>query len=154
MFNTRAFILLILCLSLAAAGCSNTATATLSPGADLSAVKTFYVVHQPKDTHNLHFLIRDRIVKEGLTARAGPESEKTASPVNAVVTYVDRWIWDITLYLLELTVTFRDATNDFPLAVGQSYHTSLTRLSPEEMVEEVLTNIFNAAKQTAKPGTP
>jgi hypothetical protein len=154
MIMTRGFLLLILGLALAALGCSNTATATLSPGVDLSAVKSYYVVHQPKDNRNLHFLIRDRIVKEGLTATAGPESEKSTQKVNSIVTYVDRWMWDITLYLLELTVTFRDAANDFPLAVGNSYHTSLTRLSPEEMVDEVITNIFNAAKQTAKPGTP
>lgn len=151
MFNTRALVLLISGLSFAAAGCSNSATATLSPGADLSGVKTFYVVHQSKDTHNLHFLIRDRIEKEGFTAAAGPEMEKSAYQANSIVTYVDRWMWDITLYLLELTVTLRDATNDFPLAVGNSYHSSLTRLSPEEMVNEVMTNIFNVAKPTTKP---
>lgn len=58
---------------------------------------------------------------------------------------------DITLYLLELTVTLRDTSNDFPLAVGNSFHTSLTRKSPEEMVDEVMTNIFNAAKKTPQP---
>jgi hypothetical protein len=55
-------------------------------------------------------------------------------------------MWDITLYLLELTVTFRDANTGYPLAVGNSYHTSLTRKSPEEMVDEVITNIFQASK--------
>jgi hypothetical protein len=153
MFMTRGLLFFALALALAALGCSNSATATLSPGVDLSSVKSYYVVHQPKDTHNLHLLIRDRIAKEGLTVTAGPESEKSAHQVNSIVTYVDRWMWDITLYLLELTVTFRDSTNDFPLAVGKSYHTSLTRLSPEEMVEEVITNIFKAGKETAKPGT-
>lgn len=39
-------------------------------------------------------------------------------------------MWDITLYLLELTVKLRDPSNDFPLAVGNSFHTSLTRKSP------------------------
>jgi hypothetical protein len=40
-------------LALFAVGCSNHATATLSPGSDLNAVKSFYVVHQSKDTHSL-----------------------------------------------------------------------------------------------------
>lgn len=151
---TRVVSLFLWGLSLFASGCSNYATATLSPGADLSAVKTFYVVHQPRDTHNLHHLIRDRLVKDGHTATAGPELERSSYQANSVVTYVDRWVWDITLYLLELTVTLRDANNDFPLAVGNSYHTSLTRKSPEEMVDEVITNIFNAAKQTSKQGSP
>jgi hypothetical protein len=34
-----------------------------------------------------------------------------------------------------------------------SYHMSLTRKSPEEMVDEVLTNILNTSKQT-KQGAP
>lgn len=36
----------------------------------------------------------------------------------------------------------------FYLAVGNSFHTPLTRKSPEEMVGKVMTNVFNAAKQT------
>jgi hypothetical protein len=139
---------------LSASGCSNRATATLSPGAELSRVKSYYVVHQPKDTHGIHNLIRDRVAKEGLPATAGPELPQSSYQADSVITYVDRWMWDITLYLLELTVTLRDTTNNFPLAVGNSYHTSLTRKSPEEMVDEVMTNIFNAGKQTAKPAAP
>ena len=83
---------------------------------------------------------------EGYSATAGPELPQSSYKVDSVVTYVDRWMWDITLYLLELTVTFRDAANGFPLVVGNSYHTSLTRKSPEEMVDEVVTNILNTSK--------
>jgi len=111
-------------------------------------LKTFYVVHQPKDTHNIHNLIRDKLTKDGFTATAGPELPQSSYQADSIITYVDRWMWDITLYLLELTVTLRDKSNDFPLAVGNSFHTSLTRKSPEEMVDEVMTNIFNAAKKT------
>ena len=150
-FTAASFMLAALLFT---AGCINRATATLSPGADLTKLKTYYVVHQPKDTHNLHFLIRDRLMKEGLTATAGPESSQGSTPVDSVITYVDRWMWDITLYLLELTVTLRDPTNAFPIAVGNSYHTSLTRKSPEEMVDEVMNNIFSAAKPPAGQAAP
>jgi len=34
-----------------------------------------------------------------------------------------------------------------PIATGNSLHTSLTRKSPEEMVDEVLSNIQSAPKQ-------
>ena len=134
-----------------ASGCSNRATATISPGADLNRLKTFHVVHQPKDTHNIHNLIRDKLTKDGFTATAGPELPQSSYQADSIITYADRWMWDITLYLLELTVTLRDTSNDFPLAVGNSFHTSLTRKSPEEMVDEVMTNIFNAAKKTSQP---
>ena len=50
MSNRSTLLSLVLGTLLFVSGCSNRATATLSPGADLSKVKTFYVVHQPKDT--------------------------------------------------------------------------------------------------------
>ena len=135
-----------------ASGCANRATATLTPGADLSRVKTFYVVHQPKDSYGIHNLIKDKLVKGGFTATAGPELPRPSYKADSVITYVDRWMWDITMYLLELTVTLRDPSNDFPLATGNSFHTSLTRKSPEEMVDEVLTNIFNTANPASNEG--
>jgi hypothetical protein len=48
--------------------------------------------------------------------------------------------------MLELTVVVRDPKTDFPLATGNSLHTSLTRKSPKEMVDEVTTNIFKGVK--------
>ncbi|WP_346287730.1 hypothetical protein [Zoogloea sp.] len=62
--------------------------------------------------------------------------------VDGIVTYVEKWMWDITMYMLELTVVIRDPQSDFPLATGNSYHTSLTRKSPREMVDEVIGNIY------------
>lgn len=135
-----------------ASGCVNRATATLSPGANPATMKTFYVVQQPKDTHGIHKLIRDKLLKDGFIANAGPELPQGSYQTDAVITYVDKWMWDMTLYLLELTITLRDASHGFPLAVGNSYHTSMTRKSPEEMVDEVLTNIFNTSKQAPKQG--
>ena len=63
-----------------------------------------------------------------------------------MLTYVDRWMWDITMYMLELTVHVRNPETNASLAVGNSYHTSLSRKSPVEMVEEVLNNIFKNPK--------
>ena len=107
-----------------ASGCSNRATATLKPGVNLSAIKSYYVVHQPKDTHSIHELIRERLTRDGLNATAGPELAQGKYKADSIITYVDRWMWDMTLHLSELTVTLRDAMNGYPLAVGNSYHTS------------------------------
>lgn len=131
----------ILLLAAMASGCSNRATATWAPGADPSKLKTFYVVHQPRDKENLHQMMSDQLSLKGLKSTFGPELPAGSYKTDAVITYVDKWMWDITLYLLELTVTVRDPAGN-ALAVGNSYHTSLTRLSPTEMVTEVLGNIF------------
>jgi hypothetical protein len=37
------------------------------------------------------------------------------------------------------------------MAVGNSFHTSLTRKSPEEMVDEVLGNMLSPVKTAAAP---
>jgi hypothetical protein len=133
-------------------GCAvNRATASVSPGADLNTVKTFYVVQFTSDERGIDKLIRDNLVKRGFTATSGPELPQPPK-VDAVVTYIDRWMWDITMYMLELTITLRNPANNFPLAVGNSFHTSLTRLTPEEMVDEVLTNIFKNSQPVAKGG--
>ena len=121
-------------------GCAvNRATATVTPGVNFKSVKSFYVMKQPKDTSGIEKLISDNLVKRGFHSSYGSEPTQA----DAVVTYVDKWMWDITMYLLVLTVTIRNPSNDFPMASGNSFHNSLTRKSPEEMVDEVMTNIFN-----------
>ncbi len=125
-------------------GCAvNRATATVDPSVDLQALKTLYVVQEPQDERGVGKLIADKFRALGFDTHHG---EKAAGKVDAVVTYVDKWWWDITMYLLELTITIRDPTTEFPLASGNSMHTSLTRKSPTEMVDEVVTNIMNKGK--------
>ena len=95
-----------------------------------------YVEKYGEDTRDTNIIIKSKLVEMGF------QVSETETDVDAVVTYVDKWFWDITMYMLELTITLRDPESDFPLATGNSYHTSMTRKSPEGMVDEVLTNIF------------
>lgn len=52
------------------------------------------------------------------------------------------------MYMIELTISFREPGTDYPLAEGNSYRTSLTRKPPDEMVDEILTNVFNGNNDT------
>ena len=118
-------------------GCAiNRATATVDQTTDFSKLKIFYVRKYSDDTRDTNILIADKLTEMGFNV------SDTETDVDATVTYVDKWFWDITFYLLELTITLRDPKTDFPLATGNSVHTSLSRKSPEGMVDEVLTNIF------------
>ncbi|MBI3283698.1 MAG: hypothetical protein HYZ65_02435 [Burkholderiales bacterium] len=128
-------------------GCAvNRTSANLSPGADLTAIKTAYVVKHDKDSHNVNEIIKAKLESEGYVVTTGPELP-TPYKADMSVTYIDKWMWDITMYMLELTINFRDPKSNFPMATGNSLHTSLTRKSPEEMVVEVLTNIQSAPKK-------
>ena len=129
-------------------GCAvNRESASVTEGEDISQLKSFYVVKFEPDERGINHLIRDELVVLGYDATTGPEAA-VPEAVDAIVTYRDKWQWDITMYMIELTITLRNPESDYPLAVGDSFHTSLTRLSPESMVKEVLTNIFAEGQAT------
>ncbi len=111
------------------------------PGNDLKALKKFYVIHLASDQRGVEKLIADRLNIMGYQATAG---EKSAMPddAQAIVTYQDKWMWDITMYMIELNVQIRQPKTEMAIATGHSLRTSLARKSPPEMVEEVLTDLF------------
>jgi hypothetical protein len=126
-------------------GCAvNRASATVEPGANLAAIKTIHVVHAAEDGRKVNDLIAERLTQMGYVAST---SESKRVDVDANMTYVDRWMWDITMYMIELTVVLREPKTDFPLARGNSMHTSLTRLPPKDMVQEVTANMFKDVKK-------
>lgn len=122
-------------------GCAvNRATAEVDSTAELDKIKTVHVSQLVADQRGVNMLIADKFRSKGLYVTTGPG--KPESGVDAVVTYADKWMWDITMYMLELTIVIRDPKSDYPLASGNSLHTSLTRKSPKEMVDEVVDNIY------------
>jgi hypothetical protein len=132
-------VLLFLVLSFSSGCAINRATATADPSFDPPSIKSMYVIKSPPDGRGINQLIANKLQSLGYSVTTGLA---TTSDADALVTYVDKWMWDMKTYMLELTITIRDPKTDFPLASGNSYHTSLTRKSPEEMIDEVITNIF------------
>lgn len=156
MLGRLAPILLFICLFLLTSGCAiNRATAIVTSGTDLSRVKSFYIVEVQgdKDTWNIYKLIEKNLAKRGFTVATESAHCKccvqSSHKSDVILTYNDKWVWDMSMYMIQLTITFNDSTNNLIMARGYSYHTSLTRKSPEEMVDEVLTNIFKT-KSTGK----
>lgn len=126
-------------------GCAvNRASARIEPGTRLETLKSFHVAHYEKDERGT-----DRLIAENLRARGYEVSTGSDRPraVDAVVTYADKWFWDITMYMLELSIQIRDPATDYPIATGNSFHTSLSRKSPPDMVDEVLGNIMKEGKK-------
>jgi hypothetical protein len=126
--------------------CAENLNAKKMPGADLSPLKTVYVQKLAADGRGIDRLIADQLTLMGFIATNGV-NDLPSSPVDAVVTYQDKWMWDITMYMIQLSVQIRDGQTRMLLATGQAMHTSLVRKSPEEMVEEVLMAIFKGEKK-------
>lgn len=118
-----------------------TNSATRAPDANLSKIRTLYVVRVPEDERGIEKLIAARLTKMGYQASSG-DAPKPAEQVDAIVTYQDRWMWDITMYMIKLDIQIHDGTSGAILAKGEVMRPSLQRKSPEGMVEETLGAIF------------
>ena len=132
---------LVLFVLLLTTGCASSLQAKKMPGTDLSKLKTFYVQKLAADGRGIEQVIANQLTYMGFTAASGA-GETPSSPVDAIVTYQDKWMWDITMYMLQLSIQLRDPQTRMVLAIGDSMRTSLIRKSPEGMVDEVLTEIF------------
>lgn len=123
----------------------------MSPDLDLARLRNFYVVKFAPDGRGINQLIANELKKRGFEASTGLE-DSGPKGTDAIVTYQDKWQWDVTMYMLELRIFVREPETGSLLAVGNSHHTSLSRRSPEEMVAEVLSNILGKAKNPLGPG--
>jgi hypothetical protein len=128
----------VLVLTLCACATVNSAKA---PDADLNHLKTFYVARLPADERGVEKLISARLVAMGYQSSFG-DAPVPPAPVDAVVTYQDRWMWDITMYMIKLDIQVHDGKSGAILANGEAMRPSLQRKSPEGMVEEVVGVIF------------
>lgn len=133
-------LLVLVVLTALLGGCANMA-ATVSPGANLARIKKVHVVKLPADGRGIDQVIADQLNTMGYATSLGSTGNVPAD-ADALLTYQDKWMWDITMYMLELNVQLRDPKSNMALATAKSYRPSLQRKSPPEMAKEVLTEIF------------
>src|SRR5215471_18793724 len=95
-----------LVLVLLLAGCA-TNKASHAPDADLHKLKTFYVAKLPADDNGVEKLIAKRLNVLGYQCTSG-DAQTPPATVDAVVTYQDHWMWDITMYMIKLDIQIHD----------------------------------------------
>ena len=78
----------------------------VAPGTDLQEFRTFYVRKLPADGRGVERLISEQLNTMGYSSTYGV-SMASPHPVDIVVTYEDHWMWDITMYMLQLDIAFR-----------------------------------------------
>lgn len=125
---------LLLCFLLAACA---TIQSSRAPQATLADIKTAYVQRLEGDGYNVNQTITARLNELGIKATTG-SAEFPRERTDVIVTYVDRWWWDITMYMVRLTIQIRDGTTREILSTAESFRPSLERRSQEEMVAETL----------------
>ena len=144
-FGTTSF--LALCGLLLTAGCSQQLSGAAEPGVNIAQYHSFYVAREKEN--DVTNAIQKDLAGRGLTAAQGLES--TVPPAaDCKVLAQDKWMWDITMYPLEIKVDFVNPKTGALLASGRSYRTSMVRKSPEEMVKEIFDKIFASAATPPK----
>ena len=124
--------------------CAHESTRELSPNfseSGITRMKSFYVRRHADDDYKLGEEITSQLQVMGYQAICG----STGSPpvkVDAVITYMDKWTWDMTMYLLSLDVQLRQPGSDATLATAKTLRTSAVRRSQKEMVRETLAKLL------------
>ena len=131
------------------AGCSSV-KANVVRDADLSKSRTFYVEKNEKDKRGIEIMLRDELRRWGRRATCGPQGLKPGG-THVLVTYADRWHWDLRMYMRELKVEFRDPETGEVVASVVSRRDSLTDRGPESMVWVTLVEIFEKAHPEEQP---
>jgi len=130
-------------LLLLATGCASGAhrSVTVLPGGRLDGLRRFYVEHQPADGRHIESDIRDQLQELGYVARAG-EGPPPDGEFDARVSYVDRIMWDMSNYCIQLTIYIQDLASGYVVATGSSYRPSLVRKTPAGHAKLLLTDLF------------
>jgi hypothetical protein len=112
------------------------------PNAAISPEKYYFVILNEEDERHIDLILAEEMRAMGLPNVASGLEKDMPADTDVIVLFEDRWMWDITNYLLMYKVQFRDATNNILIARGQSVRTSLARKSVQVMVQEALMGIF------------
>jgi hypothetical protein len=116
----------VLSLAYISVGCAHVSGRQLGE-AERNALASYYVEHQPKDGRHLEKQIADSLHSRGLEVSSGP-AEDRPERVDYIVSYVDRWRWDLRMYLYDLRIEVLDAATGHVVGSGQSIQPSLSAM--------------------------
>ena len=122
------------------AACVGSAAGQLMPRTALDQGKTFFVEKHEKDTRNLAESIAQTMRARGLSATSGAAADRSQG-VDYVVTYTDRWMWDMRMYLADLRIEVRDARDNSLMGYGQSSQSSLKAMGQSH--EDIIVTALN-----------
>ncbi len=122
-------------LALFAVACAGKSATPLSEAAR-SEGAVFWVENHGSDTRNLEEVIANALRLRGLEASGGQQNARPAD-FDFLVTYVDRWSWDMRTFLMKITINVEDATSGQIVATSESHQDSLTAMG--KSYEDIVT---------------
>lgn len=94
-----------------------------------------YVQKHDSDGRDLDKIIAESLERRGMTATTDEPAE-----YDFLVTYTDKWYWDMRMYLLDLRIDIYRRESRILVATGRSYQTSLAAMgtTPDEIIHKVV----------------
>lgn len=123
------------------AGCASVTVYRTSKQTSLENMRSIYVAHFAPDDRHLERTIADDLKLRGYNVSYGDGNNIPAN-VDTIVTYVDHWQWDLSNYMIDIEIEFRQAKDKEKIISAKSYRPSLQRKSPKEMIKEALDRIL------------
>ena len=136
-----------LLLVLVVAGCASVSGQMLDDAAQRQDA-TYFVENHGRDGRHIEVMIAGALQRRGLSVTSGGRGERPEG-VDYVVTYVDRWQWDMRTYLMDLRIQIRDANSGSIVGEGHSYQPSLSAMgmSFQDVVERTVDQFMGASEQ-------
>jgi hypothetical protein len=134
-------------LALLLVGCVGNTSGQLTLPKEQVQAGSYFVQRHDKDDRDLASTIAKAMQARGLQATAGTVAQRPAE-ATYVVTYVDRWMWDMRMYLYDLRIDLRDARDQSILGYGQSMQSSLKAMGQthEDIINRALDQLFPPGK--------
>jgi hypothetical protein len=133
-------VLLAVCYS----GCSSVVESKhYSKHVQLESMKRAYVVHDPGSTYGCANAAEEALTARGLTVSSGFVQDKPAD-ADFYVEVIDRWQWDLAMFLASLEIRFVDnATGDL-IATGTFRQGTFFHTFPDQRQKtfEVIDSIY------------
>lgn len=125
--------------------CAGT-SATPLPTAARSEGDLFYVENHGNDERQLEQIILETLRARGLHAEGGAKETRPEN-VDFLVTYQDRWAWDMRTYLRLIQIDVRDAKTGEIVATSRSHQDSLTSMGKtyQEIIERTANQLLDGA---------
>jgi uncharacterized protein YceK len=145
-FRPVLLVLLALCFS----GCSSVVDSTYySKHVRLDSFKRAYVVHDPGSTYGCANAAQEALTAKGLTVTSGYIHDKPAD-TDFYVEVVDRWQWDVAMFLASLDIRFVDNATGDVIAIGTFRQSTFFHTFPDQRQKtlEVIASIYSKEPAT------
>lgn len=126
-------ICIIIGMIISLVGCSTIKSIRIPEEKSLSWVKTAYVAKHPKSKNSIDVYIQEALAERGLQVKTGPD-DKIPEDVDIYVKYVDRWQWDMAMYLLSLKIIVYDGKTNVLIKLAE-YKNAVFHSFPDPSVK-------------------